>query len=137
MVIYDSEENNEDCFASLAMTFLYFPAVSSIDNPGRSRGLSLLMNSFEGHCGEPKPRAKRGGAAKQSQSINGIAASGSCPPPKKQLENGSKKIPLDPPFAKGEDLKTPSFGKGGLGRILQSLFLPSITPFPNGVCCSQ
>ena len=45
--------------------------------------------------------------------------------------NWSKKIPLCPPFAKGEK-KYPLLWKG-LGRIFQSLFLPSITPNEVGV----
>jgi hypothetical protein len=32
-----------------------------------------------------------------------------------------RKIPLNPPFTKGEDL-APSFGKGGQGRILMRDF---------------
>jgi len=32
----------------------------------------LLMNNFEGHCGEPKPRAKRGGKRSNLNHFSGL-----------------------------------------------------------------
>jgi len=82
-----------------------------------ARGAASQETTRRGHCGEPKPRAKRGGSeaisiisrgcrASQGSARNDyiwIAASGSRPP----RNDGS------------------------------ALFIPSITPFPTGVRGSQ
>jgi hypothetical protein len=48
----------------------------------------------------------------------------------------SKKIPLDPPFIKGEDSGTLLY-KRRAGEDFEELFIPSFTPYPCGVRGSQ